>query len=246
MFILGRHSEINNYDMIKISLVIPAYNEEKYIGQCLDSVIANADKRIFEIIVVDNVSTDKTAEVARQRPGVKVVREEGKGTNKARQRGLLEATGDFVAYIDADTRMPKEWPETADKFFEKNPKAVCLSGPYKYYDGSKFQNLILALLWNIFAPLMYFIVGYMVLGGNFVAKRSALLAMGGFDTSFKFYGDDTDIARRLHEQGRVVFKIGFFMYSSSRRFSNEGVFKMSFLYAINFIWGVLFHKPFNK
>lgn len=231
---------------MKISLVIPAYNEEKYIGQCLDSVLRNSDPRIIEIIVVDNGSSDRTAEVAKERQGVRVVLEERKGTNMARQRGLQESSGDFVAYIDADTIMPKDWTEKAEKIFSKDSRIVSLSGPYRYYDGPKIQNRIIEILWYMFAPLMYRLAGYMVLGGNFIAKRSALMAMGGLDTSIKFYGDDTDIARRLHKQGKVVFRMDFFIYSSSRRFSKEGPIKITLLYAINFLWAVIFRRPLTR
>lgn len=231
---------------MKISLVIPAYNEENFIGKCIDSVIALHDDRILEIIVVDNASTDRTAEVAGQRQGVKVVREDRKGTNMARQRGLQEASGDFVAYIDSDTVMPEGWVDKAGEIFSKDSRIVSLSGPYRYYDGPKIQNLIIELLWYMFAPVMYRLAGYMVLGGNFIAKKSALMAMGGLDTSIKFYGDDTDIARRLHKQGKVVFRMDFFIYSSSRRFSKEGAIKITLLYAINFLWGVIFRRPLTR
>ena len=62
----------------KISLIIPAYNEEKYIGSCLDHAIKNSGGKFSEIIVVDNVSTDSTKSLAERRPGVRVIREERK------------------------------------------------------------------------------------------------------------------------------------------------------------------------
>jgi glycosyltransferase involved in cell wall biosynthesis len=230
----------------KISLVIPAYNEEKYIGDCLDYAIKNSEGRFFEIIVIDNASSDRTAEIAASRPGVRVVREDKKGLTKARQRGLEEASGDFIAYTDADTRLPKKWFETALDVFSKNPKAVCLSGPYIYYDLSGFKNMILTALWWLTAPLTYRIVGYMVLGGNFIAKKSALLAMGGFDTNIEFYGEDTNIARRLSKFGKVIFRMDFTIDSSARRFIHEGMFKVNFLYGINFLWQVAFHRSRTK
>ena len=93
---------------MKISLVIPAYNEESYIGECIDCAILASRGRVYEIIVVNNASTDRTKEIA-IRKGVRVVDEPEKGLTKARQRGLIEATGDYIAYIDADTRMPNMW-----------------------------------------------------------------------------------------------------------------------------------------
>ncbi len=231
---------------MKISLVIPAYNEEHYIGECLDSVLKSAQGRFFEIIVVNNASTDGTRAEALKRPGVRVVDEPKKGLTSARQRGLEEAKGDLIAYIDADTRIPPGWVDKALEIFAEDLAIVCVSGPYKYYDGSRIRNTVIQALWWCSAPLTFRVVGYMVLGGNFIAKKQAIEKAGGFDTSIDFYGEDTDIARRLHTQGRVVFRMGFFIYASSRRFVSEGMFKLSFVYAVNFLSQVLYGKPVTK
>jgi len=230
---------------MKISLIIPAYNEEKYIGACLESAMKNAPGAFHEILVVDNASTDATAEVAKRFAGVRVLHESQKGPQFARQRGLMESSGDLVAYIDADVLIPPRWSDTAILFFQKHPRAVSLSGPYKYYDGSRIQNLMIETLWKLSAPTMYFFVGYMVLGGNLIAKREALMAIGGFNTNISFYGDDTDTARRLHARGKVAWRMSFFAYTSSRRWSKEGIFKTAVVYGLNFIWEVLFHKPYS-
>ncbi len=231
---------------LKISLIIPAYNEERYIGPCLESAIKNSRGQFYEIIVVNNNSTDKTAEVAGSFPGVKVILGKEKGLTKARQYGLEAATGDLLAYIDADTRMSEGWIDIVLKAYAKDEKLVCLSGPYRYYDGTPYRNFIMGAVWWFSAPLTYRLVGFMVLGGNFVARREALIAMGGFDKTIGFYGEDTDIARRLHKFGHVVFKMNFYIYTSGRRFAAEGLLKTNFVYAMNFIWEVWFHRPFTK
>src|ERR1035437_7029417 len=114
---------------MKLSLIIPAYNEEKYIGACLEHAIKNSKGKFSEIIVIDNASTDKTAEVARKFNGVKVIKENEKGLTKARQRGYKESTGDILAYIDADTKMPEKWIDILEDNLNKNPDCACLSGP---------------------------------------------------------------------------------------------------------------------
>lgn len=123
---------------MKISLVIPAYNEEEFIGRCIDSVIKNSSDKLAEIIVVDNASTDNTARIAASRPGVTVVYEARKGTGNARQTGAEKAIGDVIAYIDADTLMSKGWVERISKEFSKDSKVVFLSGPYKYFESEKY------------------------------------------------------------------------------------------------------------
>ena len=230
----------------KISLIIPAYNEEDSIVECLEMAIKYSEGKFHEIIVINNRSTDRTKELALSVPGVKVVDEPDKGLTKARQKGLEVATGDLLAYIDADTRLQPAWFKTASTFFQRNPKAVSLSGPYRYYDGSIINNFFLHVIWWMNAPLAYHLAGYMILGGNFVARKDALIKMGGFDKNVEFYGEDTNLSRRLSEFGKVVFKMDFFIYSSSRRFQKEGVIKTNLVYGLNFVWQVLFKKPFTK
>ncbi len=229
---------------MKISLVIPAYNEEASIGACLDYAQKNSGGRFHEIIVVDNVCTDNTRAVA-EAPGARVAFEPRKGLTRARQCGLNAATGDLIAYIDADTRLPPRWFDIAERIFNARPDVVCLSGPYRYFDGSWLRNKLMSALWYS-APITYRFVGYMTLGGNFIARKSALLAMGGFDQTIDFYGEDTDIARRLSKFGKVMFRMDFYMPTSARRFSAEGMVWTNVRYALNYLWPVLFHRPFSK
>ncbi|MBI5221868.1 MAG: glycosyltransferase family 2 protein [Candidatus Magasanikbacteria bacterium] len=230
----------------RISLVIPAYNEEKYIYSCLKNAIENSEGGFFEIIVVDNNSSDNTAQVAAQFPGIRVVCEKQKGTGYARQRGLEEARGEWVAFVDADTHIPSDWIIKARAELKQNQQIVSLSGPYKYYDISHWQNIIMKLVWWLFAPLAYKLVGYMILGGNVILKKEAMLAVGGFDKEISFYGDDTNAARRLSGAGKVVFKMDFIVHGSARRFRQEGFVRTNINYALNFLWQVIFHRPFTK
>jgi glycosyltransferase involved in cell wall biosynthesis len=231
---------------MRISLVIPAYNEEKYISPLLESIAKNRTEEIIEVIVVNNASTDNTAAVAENFPGVRVVNEPDKGLTKARQRGLMEAKGDFVAYLDADTRMPPGWVAKAKYEFSHDPNIVCLSGPFRYYDLPKFQKILAEALWYIAVPITYEITGFMVLGANFIAKRDALIKIGGFDTSITFYGEDTDIALRLSKVGKTKFMMNFFILGSGRRLIDEGLIKTFWRYTVNY-YTVTFHaKPHTQ
>lgn len=230
---------------MRISLIIPAYNEEKYIGACLESVVQNASGILHEIIVINNASTDKTQKIAQSFPGVRVVSEMEKGLTKARQRGLVEASGDILAFIDADTRMPKGWAEKMRSAFEKNEWTVCASGPYVYHDVSKITKHGVKLYWHL-ASIIYRVTGYLAVGGNFAAKKSALLSIGGFDTTINFYGEDTDIARRLHKVGKVHFSHKLYILTSGRRFAGEGIFMTASRYMRNFFSVVIGGKPVTK
>src|SRR5512143_1531574 len=90
-----------------ISVVIPAYNEEKYLPRTLES-LKKLDRKPDEIVVVDGGSTDKTASIAREH-GATVITVAHRGIGFARDKGLMKATGDIVAYTDADTVVPHDW-----------------------------------------------------------------------------------------------------------------------------------------
>ncbi len=238
---------------MKISFVVPAYNEEKYIGKCLDSIFReiNRSKVDAEVIAVNNASTDGTREVILARPGVLLVDELRKGLSQARQAGFLVSSGEIIANIDADSILAPGWIERALLEFSKNKKLVALSGPYIYYDRSSWVNF---MVWS------YYLVGYaghlfnhyilqkgaMLQGGNFVLRRSALEKIGGFDVRIGFYGEDTDVAKRIQKMGQVKFSFLFPMRTSARRFSGEGLVSTAAKYVINHFWVIIFRKPFSK
>ena len=227
-----------------ITIIICAHNEESVIGETIDVAKKYSHGRLKEILVVDNASTDSTAEVARTH-GARVVFEPEKGLPSARQRGFEDSTGEFLAYIDADTLITQKWMDIAEKTFAARPDIVSLSGPRRYFGAAWYRIWTLNAMWHI-SPLAYYIVGYMILGGNFVVRRSALEKIGGFDRSIKFYGEDTDLARRLSAVGKTLFKMSFYAYASARRFEREGIWKVNIVYVFNYLWPVLFGRPFTK
>ncbi len=230
---------------MKLSIVIPAYNEEAYLGECLRHVldeVATCECGPVEVVVIDNASTDRTSEIASGFPGVRVVHEPDKGLTKARQRGLDEAQGVVIGYVDADTKMPKGWIRTVVESFEADPGTVCVSGPYVYYDLSAVSKFLVRGYWWLALPVSA-MTGYMAVGGNFAARREALLKIGGFDQTIAFYGEDTDIARRLSAVGRVRFLMELVMQTSARRLKAEGLFRTAAVYALNFLSEAVLKRP---
>ena len=104
----------------RLSVVVPTYNEAGVIGECLTRLTAQAD-HIAEIIVVDNNSTDDgmriVGDISIRHPTVRIVHEREQGLVYARNTGLDAATGDIIARIDADTRVPEHWARTIVDFF---------------------------------------------------------------------------------------------------------------------------------
>lgn len=238
---------------MKLSIIIPAYNEAAYIGKCLDSVIKAVTRTPdeIEIMVIDNASTDKTAAIAASYSGVKVFKETRQGTNFARQLGLDKCTGELIANIDADSILPNNWLSYALKKFQNNDQLVALSGPYVFYDFKYIWRVLSKFYFWLAYPV--FVInnrlwnkGGAIMGGNVVIKKSALEQVGGYNTALKFYGDDTDTAQRLNKVGQVKFDYNFKILSSGRRFKKEGGVSTTYRYIINHIWMSLFNKPFNK
>lgn len=225
-----------------ISLIIPAYNEELYLPGCLDAVMRNIAGKAVEIIVVDNNSTDHTAEIARRYDGVTCLFEPHKGITRARQRGFLGSTGDILAYVDADTLPPAGWIEQIWEQFDRHEDLACLSGPYSFYDLNGIGGW-LSRAWFVGARPLNGITGYMMVGGNFAIRRDVLEKMGGFDGTIEFYGEDVDIGKRASKHGQVLFSPRFVMPTSGRRMKKEGFVRMARIYFINYFSIVFRGRP---
>jgi glycosyltransferase involved in cell wall biosynthesis len=123
----------NESSSMKLSIVIPVYNEAGRLDSCL-SAIANQTSMPFEVIVVDNNSTDDCAVIAKRYPFVKLLHEPRQGVVHARDRGFDAARGDIIGRIDADTILPEGWAEQVIAFFTENPEVSAVSGAPHYYD----------------------------------------------------------------------------------------------------------------
>lgn len=235
---------------MKISFVIPAYNEERHLPQCLAAVERELARTPCdaEVIVVNNASTDRTGEVARGYSFVRVVDEPRKGLVRARHAGLAASAGELIANIDADTMPPEGWLETVLAEFPADERLAALSGPFIYHDLSLLHRALTRLFY-IFGYLSHlashhlFRTGAMLQGGNFVVRRTHLEQAGGFDTSIEFYGEDTDVARRISKVGKVKWTFKLPMYASGRRLKHEGVITTGLRYAANYFHVLLRGKP---
>jgi GT2 family glycosyltransferase len=108
-------------------------------------------------------------------------------------------------------------------------------------------QLFYAVAFSVYALNRWVLrAGSMVQGGNFVLRRQALVQIGGFNTAIAFYGEDTDIARRMSRVGKVKFTFGLKMFSSARRLKHEGIFTMAGKYTINYLWTTFRKKPFTE
>ncbi|MEK7619182.1 MAG: glycosyltransferase family 2 protein [Patescibacteria group bacterium] len=227
----------------KISVIIPAFNEADYLPKALEALARQTFPReSFEIIVVDNASTDATCEVARAHGADRVVTEHKRGTNQARQRGLEESRGKIVAFLDADCIPPVDWLEriSASLNSRKHP-CVAVAGAYTFYDTDDESFYIMQEIYRwVVMPALGSLMGRLlkkggvVIGGNFATFRKYFKKLGGMDTTYEFFGDDASIAKRFGELGYVHYDPKLFVMSSYRRFSREGLLKTNIQYTKNY------------
>ena len=236
-----------------LSIIVPAYNEETCIGRCLGSILAQEDKsNLYEVIVVDNASTDRTCEIAEKCfPGLKLFHEPRKGLTVAYNRGAREATGDVLLFVDADMILPPDHLQKIHREFANDPKLVALSGPYTYKDSGKATRFAVSLTYLLLAmPAELLLNRFLNLGasiasGNSAVRREAFYSIGGFNEAL-FYGLESDLAMRIRRFGKVRFRYSLAADSSSRRLKKEGTLRILFRYAANTIWPCVFRRPFTR
>jgi glycosyltransferase involved in cell wall biosynthesis len=181
----------------RISFVIPAYNEEALVGRSLDSVLASARAigRPFEVIVVNDGSSDRTAEIARAR-GAAVIDVSCRQIAAARNAGARAARGEVLVFVDADTCISEGLLQAMLKALDRG----AVGG------GARVEMEGVSWSWRV--AMLVFVFFYMKLfswaAGCFVfARRAVFQAIGGFDERL-FASEEIDLSRRLKRQGRFV------------------------------------------
>jgi glycosyltransferase involved in cell wall biosynthesis len=234
--------------MTSLSVIVCAHDEAAYLPACLHSLLAQT-RPPDEIIVVNNASTDATGPLAAQIPRVRVVDEPRKGLVIARETGRRVAAGDILVYLDADCRAPLTWLAAIERRFAADPTLVALSAGYRFYDWDWSGRLLLRAYDLTLAPLTQLVVkhvlriGTIFYGGNFAVRREALDAIGGFDTTIEFHGEDTNVGRRLLAVGKVSLVHDCCLFTSARRYVAMGKWAVFRLYVRNFTSELLHHRP---
>jgi glycosyltransferase involved in cell wall biosynthesis len=200
-------------DAVRVSVVVPAYNEAATLPATLASLARQDVPGGYEVIVVDNRSTDDTAAVA-ARLGARVVHEPTPGVCAARQAGTDAARGAVVVSTDADTVHPPDWLRRIERHFA-DADVVAVAGPCRYAAAPWWARLVPPLGFAAVA------VGHRLTGRLFylTATNVAFRRAGfpGYDTTLTQGGDEVDLLRRLQAWGPVVWDAGNAVLTSSRR-----------------------------
>lgn len=183
---------------MKVSVVVPAFNEEKVIAKSLEAMRAacvafTKQGWAWELIVCDNNSTDRTAKIARS-GGARVVFEPINQISRARNKGGFSAEGDWLVFVDADS-FPTEtlFARVADRM--QNPKCIGGGCLVKFDERMLLSDLLVAG-WNLISSLFRWAAGSLVF-----CDASAFRAIGGFSDKL-FASEEIEFSQRLQKLGR--------------------------------------------
>ncbi|MEI9913947.1 MAG: glycosyltransferase family 2 protein [Candidatus Saccharibacteria bacterium] len=224
----------------KISIVIPTYNEQDHIGACLEAISKQIVKP-FEVIVVDNMCTDYTVDIAKRFSFVRVVKQTKRGLVHARDKGFDSARGDIIGRIDADTLLPADWTQKIIEIFEdRSVKAV--SGGIHFYDiGCSDVIDGIDAYWRAWmARRMTPSSRVFLLGANMAIRRSSWQKVRGQLCHQNGFHEDLDLSLHLSMiDEKVIFDPTLMANVSARRI-DSGFFDLT-KYAFENPWIYIKH-----
>ncbi len=206
----------------KISVVIPAYNEEKTIGTTLAALSEQKTNYDFEVILVDNNSTDNTQKEAykyKSRLKLTILTEYKKGRGIARARGCDEAQGDIILCTDSDTFVPPTWIENYMRHFQEH-EVVAVTGPWYIHDCNFATNFIINVFQKVGVWPYVLVKGhYWITGLNFGIRKRIYQRAGGFDRTLNAH-EDIEITHRIEPFGKIKYADDVYVVTSGRRYRN--------------------------
>lgn len=226
---------------VDVSIVIPAYNEQNYIAKCLEAISNLKTDFKFEVIIVDNNSTDKTYEIVKgfqNKLNIKIFKENKQGRGAARARGFKESKAEIILSTDADTIVYDSWMDTL--VLALGDQVVATTTSCKITDGSILTNL----LFNLAHPATAYFYGFIfgnswLFGFSFAILKSSYLKSGGFNPDFQAQ-EDFDLGYRVSKIGRIKF-INKPVIFSGRRFK-DGLLVGIYAYVHTFIQAFILKK----
>ncbi|OIP98333.1 hypothetical protein AUK40_01765 [Candidatus Wirthbacteria bacterium CG2_30_54_11] len=198
-----------------ISIVIPAYREEKLLPACLQSIKDQKGNFTVEVIVSILPGGDQTETIARA-SGAEVIIHDQKGGYNGRIVGFHRAKADIVATTDADAQLPSEWIENVMGCFGNDTSLVAITGPIRLNASPWFYRFGNTLLVPFTDIIYRMITGYFLCrAGNFAIRTDAYVRSGGFHPVPM---EDIDLSRRLHKLGRIHYAFSLPVLVSDRRY----------------------------
>jgi glycosyltransferase involved in cell wall biosynthesis len=187
----------------RISVVVCAYNSERTMEACLASLEA-LDYPDYEVIVVNDGSTDRTLEIAERFPFCRIISQPNKGLSIARNVGADAATGEIVAYTDSDCVSDPDWLSYLAARMEAGNLAACGGPNFPPPEDSLVPAAVAVSPGGPTHVLISDEVAEHIAGCNMAFRREVLLALGGFDPIYRAAGDDVDICWRFQDAGHAI------------------------------------------
>lgn len=222
---------------MKISLVIPAYNEEKFIKKCLESV-NNQTLKPNEAILVNNNCSDKTIDIAKKYK-IRIINEKKQGISYARNRGFNEAKYEIIARCDADCILPKNWIEQIAANF-KNGNIDALVGPLYYYDLIlPSKQIVIAFI----KSLRVLIGHYPLIGPNMAITKNVWKKIkDDVCNDNRLVHEDIDLSLHINKVGGKIKYDESFVNSFSARRLKGNPYSFYIEYPERFIKTIKNHK----
>jgi glycosyltransferase involved in cell wall biosynthesis len=215
-----------------ISVIIPTYNEEKYIETCLKSLECQDYPGNYEVIVSDGSSTDGTAAIASGHAD-RVIVDRKDTIAYGRQAGAHAAKYSILAFTDADTYIPPDWLSNLAASLE-DCRIVGAHGKLLPLDGNRIENDFCNYVLSPYSQFMVNINKPSVPGSNFAVRRKAFNKVRGFNTKL-VTAEDVDLCNRIKKLGRFIYNPDAVVYVSTRRVREWGYLKMLSFYTSNTI-----------
>ena len=223
---------------MKISLIIPVYNEEKYIGGCLDS-IANQKIKPDEVIVVDNNCTDNTLSIVHKYPFVRVIHESTQGMIAARNAGFNAANYEIIARCDGDTKLPPNWIARIYRNFSRY-EIDALTGPIMFYDAPIKTSLIARAYLDMMKPIHR--GGETLVGPNMIITKEIWEKVKNIVClNDKLVHEDIDLAYHIQEMGGRIKRDNGLVVSTSIRRMKKNPYSFFSEYPQRFMKTLLHH-----
>ena len=192
-------------DYPKVSVVICAYNAESTMAACLDS-LRDLRYPAYEVVVVDDGSTDRTGRIADEYEDFRVVHQENKGLSAARNVGIAASTGDIIAFTDSDCVVDPDWLHYLAATFLASGEAAVGGPNLPPPEDSLVASCVAASPGGPLHVLLNDKEAEHIPGCNMAFRREVLEEIGGFDPLYRAAGDDVDVCWRLQERGyRIAF-----------------------------------------
>ncbi len=189
----------------RVSVVVCSYNAERTMAACLAS-LETLNYPDYEVIVVNDGSTDRTLEIAERFPYCRIISQENKGLSAARNVGAEAATGEIVAYTDSDCVADPDWLAYLVAKMEAAQLVACGGPNFPPPEDSLVPAAVAVSPGGPTHVLLSDDVAEHIAGCNMAFRRDVLLRLGGFDPVYRAAGDDVDICWRFQDEG---YTIGF-------------------------------------